>query len=408
MSRVGLVTALLPPSIGGSQILVWRLFQGDPNLVVVSGVKQSTRSSNEDYPPLAAPTLYLPYPRLRGYRFGLTPVLGAYSAGWLAVALARVVHFFRSERVDHVVSIPHYGPFALLGLLTARSLGIAHTLYILDAWEEAAAGPVDRAFIRWGLRLAAQMPRSRIAVVSPALGSHYRRAFGFRDVTWIPNPGPLPAERLTTQPAPEPIVVFTGGIKPFNLETLRRVIRSVRRCRVVERIVLTGQVGQFVDTLRAHDELHDRVEFRLCSRAEIAQLQASAAVLLIATNADDQSQTSLGYLPGRLPEYVSTRRPILLIGPQHSDAARAVRHWSLGPTTTSQDEMELAQLLDALATEAMNPIPAGVTSRHDLFLEVFSRQEARRRLLGESSPPLSSAAAKLAEEFELEVGWDGR
>jgi hypothetical protein len=403
MARVGLVTALLPPDVGGTQVLVWRLFQRHPGLVIVSGAADSTPSSQEGYSALVAPTLHLPYPRLRGYRYGLAPVLGALSGAWLATALIRVTRFLKAQQVDHVVSIPHQGPFALLGILAARRLGIAHTLYILDAWEEGSTGPVERALIRWGLREAARMPRSRLAVVSPALGAHYRKAFGFRDITWIPNPGPLPAELPATRPEPRPFVLFTGGVKRFNVATLGRVVRSIRQCKVVEKLILTGHTSAFVDPSDPQAGPDDRTESRLCSPAEISLLQRQAAVLLVATNVDDVSQTSLGYLPGRLPEYVSTRRPILLIGPQGSDAARAVRHWRLGQTTSSQDETELARLLDTLATQAMNESGGGgVTTHHDQFLELFSREEARRRLFGEPSPvPLSSAAAALGAEFEL-------
>jgi hypothetical protein len=178
----------------------------------------------------------------------------------------------------------------------------------------------------------------------------------------------------------------------------------MRHCRFVQKLIITGQAAHFAETLRSHGELHDRVELRLCSRTEIATLQSQAAVLLVATNPDDRSQTSLGYLPGRLPEYVATGRPILLIGPDMSDAARAVRHWHLGPTTATQDERELAQLFDTLATRAMSAPAADDHTRHDLFLEVFSREEARRRLLGDPCPPPSEAAAALAMEFESDGG----
>jgi hypothetical protein len=395
MARVGLVTALLPPDVGGTQVLVWRLFQGDPGIVVVSGASGAAPSAPQDgYEALAAPTLHLPYPKLRGYRYGLAPALGAFSAAWMAAALVRVTAFLRSHAVDQVVSIPHQGPFGLLGVLAARRLGLPHTLYILDAWEEGSTGPVERAIIRWGLRYAARMPRSRLAVVSPALGAHYRKDFGFRDVSWIPNPAPLPSERPPAAPAAKPFVLFTGGVKRFNIATLRCVARSILRCKVVEKLILTGHNAPLLGP-----EGEGRIESRLCSPSEIAVLQRQAAVLLVATDVNDLSQTSLGYLPGRLPEYVSTRRPILLIGPQGSDAARAVRHWHLGPTTTSTDEAELARLFDELATQSTQPLPDGGAA-HDLFLEVFSREEARRRLFGEPSATLSSAAATLAAEFE--------
>lgn len=399
MSRVGLVTALLPPVVGGTQMLVWRLFQDDPNLVVVSGENEIVIPPIEGYSALAVPTLDLPYPRLRGYRYGLAPVLGAVSGAWLAAALVRVIRFLKAQRVDHVVSIPHPGPFALLGILAAHRLQIPHTLYILDAWEETSTGPIERALIRWGLRFAARMPRSRLAVVSPALGEHYRRTFGFREITWIPNPAPLPKEQVATGVKAEPFVLFTGTVKPFNITALRCVARSVRRCKVIEKFVLTGHSSGPVDP--SND---DRLASEQYSPAEVSALQRRASVLLVATNVDDASQTSLGYLPGRLPEYVSTRRPILLIGPQGSDAARAIRHWRLGPTTSSQDEAKLAEIFDQLALQAGNPEQP--TRHHDLFLEVFSRQEARRRLLGEPSVPLSNEAAALAAEFEQSLPAD--
>ena len=37
MARTGLVTAMLPPDVGGTQVVVWRLFKDDPGVVVVSG-----------------------------------------------------------------------------------------------------------------------------------------------------------------------------------------------------------------------------------------------------------------------------------------------------------------------------------------------------------------------------------
>jgi hypothetical protein len=369
-------------------------------------VGASALAAPDGYPPLAAPTLCLPYPRLRGYRYGLAPALGAFSGAWLAVAVIRTTRFFRQHGVKQVVSIPHSGPFALVGLLAARRLGIDHTLYILDAWEEAATGPIERRFIQWGLRLAARMPRSRLAVVSPALGSHYRRSFGFRDATWIPNPAPIPDELTAPHPSAEPFVLFTGIIKPFNIATLRAIAASLHWCRIIRKLVVTGQAAASAgDLLRRAGEPGDgRVEFRLCTPAEIAALQRQAAVLLVATQVDDTSQTSLGYLPGRLPEYVATGRPILVIGPPSSDAARAVRHWGLGETSATQDEAELARLLDDLATRATSAPPDGGSTKRDLFLQLFSRAEARRRLFGEPSAPLSNAAATLAAEFEKVPG----
>jgi hypothetical protein len=399
-SRVGLVTALLPPQLGGTNILVWRLFQGRPDTFVVSGLERGVAPPTDLYRDLDAPTLHLPYPRLRGYKLGLAPVLGAAAMTWLAARLPQVVAFFRAHRVDHVVSIPHNGPFALLGLMAARLLGLRHTFYILDAWEEAATGPLEQKVIELGLRRAARMPRSRVATVSPALLRHYQTAFGFREGLWIPNPAPLPLENLPGDVRVKPVVLFSGGIKPFNEAAIRCAARAIRRCKVAQTLLVTGPSAGFSETLRAHGEMHDRVEFKMASRLEVAVAQREAAVLLITTNLGSTSQTSLGYLPGRLPEYVAARRPILLIGPAESDAARAVRHWHLGRTTNTEDEQEIADVFDALAREALETPESAARPFHDRFLELFSVDEARRRLVGGGTCALSPEAAQLAADFE--------
>jgi hypothetical protein len=398
-SRVGLVTALLPPSVGGTEILVWRLFQDLEHVAVVSGAPEvSPSAASELYGPLRAPTLSLAYPRLRGYRYGLAPLLGAYSTAWLAARLRPAVRFLAAQKVEHVVSIPHHGPFALLGLMAARQLGLPHTFYILDAWEEASTGPLEHGLIELGLRYAARMPRSRLAAVSPALAAHYGVAYGFRDRVWIPNPAPLP-EELPSEEV-KPFVLVSGGIKPFNLDALRSVIRALPHCRVAQKIVITGPGSGLAEILRTHGELHDRVEFMMGSRTEVAVAQRQAAVLVVATNVDDRSQTSVGYLPGRLPEYVAARRPILLVGPAESDASRAINHWRLGRTTTSRDEKELAGILDSLTAESLSGASGAARPVQDLFLEIFSREEARRRLLGGPPGAVSAKAAELASAFE--------
>jgi hypothetical protein len=399
-SRVGLVTALLPPQLGGTNILVWRLFQGRPDTFVVSGLERGIAPATDLYRELDAPTLHLPYPRLRGYKLGLAPLLGAAAMTWLAARLPRVIAFFREHRVDHIVSIPHNGPFALLGLMAARLLGLRHTFYILDAWEESSTGPLERKVIELGLRRAGRLPRSRVATVSPALLRHYRTAFGFREGVWIPNPAPLPLEDPPDDVRVKPVVLFSGGIKPFNEAAIRCAARAIRRCEVAQTLVVMGPSFAFSETLRAHGELHDRVEFKMASRVEVAVAQREAAVLLITTNVGSTSQTSIGYLPGRLPEYVAARRPILSIGPEESDAARAVRHWHLGRTTDSQDEAEIAALFDALAREALGAPEDLARPFHDRFLELFSVAEARRRLVGGGPCALSPEAAQLAADFE--------
>jgi hypothetical protein len=88
-----------------------------------------------------------------------------------------------------------------------------------------------------------------------------------------------------------------------------------------------------------------------------------------------------------------------VLGREDSEAARAVRHWGIGRTASGQDERELPALLDAVTSEGLNPRAAQKVQR-DLFLEIFSRGEARHRLLGDVAPAASRAARELASTFE--------
>jgi len=401
-ARTGLVTAMLPPDVGGTQVVIWRLFKDDPGVVVVSGAG-SVSPPEGPYRPLDAPTLRLPYPHLRGYRYGLGPLWAAYGVAWLAYAARRAARFFAHHQVDRIVSVPHHGPFALLGLLVARRLELPHTFYILDSWEEAAMGSLDRKLIQQGLRVAARTPHSTLAAVSPALMAHYRRTYGFQDCVWIPNPGPLPEERSAPGTKPEPIVVLSGGIKSFNYDAILAVIEAMRGCTVARKLIITGPGFRFGETLRSWGAGYDHVECLMGTREEVAAIQRRAAVLLIATNVADSSLTARGYLPGRLPEYVAAGRPILLIGPATSDAWRAINHWRLGRTLASQDKAAIAEAIDDLARESIESDGRRESGDFDaLFLEVFSREEARRRLLGGSELPTppSARAASLAGDFE--------
>ena len=177
----------------------------------------------------------------------------------------------------------------------------------------------------------------------------------------------------------------------------------MRRCTVARKLIITGPGFRFGETLRSWGAGYDHVECLMGTREEVAAIQRRAAVLLIATNVADSSLTARGYLPGRLPEYVAAGRPILLIGPATSDAWRAINHWHLGRTLASQETAAIAEAIDDLTRESIEGARRRGSDDFDaLFLEVFSRDEARRRLLDgpELQTPLSARAVSLAGDFE--------
>jgi glycosyltransferase involved in cell wall biosynthesis len=139
-------------------------------------------------------------------------------------------------------------------------------------------------------------------------------------------------------------------------------------------IELVGFIGQAVRDEITSFGLHDKVKIlgHISRREALAGMRRSQ-VLLLVINDEPKAQ---GRLPGKLFEYLASRRPILLLGPEGSDAASILDELRAGWTCGYHDyETTKATMLRLYEKYAKQDLPDNVTP-----LEPYSNKNTTRVL----------------------------
>jgi hypothetical protein len=100
---------------------------------------------------------------------------------------------------------------------------------------------------------------------------------------------------------------------------------------------------------------------------EALRLSADSAVLLLLIN---DTPNSLGIIPGKIFEYLATRRPILCIGPQEGDSARIVKQTNSGQVVNFGDETALILEINKL----FNSYSGNKLLQNNTAIDQFSRK----------------------------------
>lgn len=100
---------------------------------------------------------------------------------------------------------------------------------------------------------------------------------------------------------------------------------------------------------------------------EALKLSAGSAVLLLLIN---NTPNSLGIIPGKVFEYLATRRPILCIGTLTGDSARIITETKSGPVVDFDDETGLHTALLGLFNQYTN----NELSQNETSIEQYSRK----------------------------------
>jgi glycosyltransferase involved in cell wall biosynthesis len=100
---------------------------------------------------------------------------------------------------------------------------------------------------------------------------------------------------------------------------------------------------------------------------EALKLSADSAVLLLLIN---DTPNSLGIIPGKIFEYLATRRPILCIGPQEGDSARIVNQTNSGQVVNFGDETALISAINKL----FNSYSGNELLQNNTAIDQFSRK----------------------------------
>jgi len=139
-------------------------------------------------------------------------------------------------------------------------------------------------------------------------------------------------------------------------------------------IQLAGIVGGGVRESLLKYELLDRVSFLgYVEHQSVLKLQRSAQLLLLLEIDTPETQ---GIIPGKLFEYLHSRRPILAIGPENWEVARILRETQAGECLEHDMRNALKNVLLKWFTAYQN----GLLQNNTTDIKQYSRRELTRKL----------------------------
>lgn len=266
--------------------------------------------------------------------------------GWVPFVLRAAARLHRSEPIDFVLASAPPHSSLLAGAWIARRTGAAFIADYRDPWAaelggERGLGRVGRALECWQERgvlrsaaltlFTASTARDLYREEFPCMGRAEILLNGIDD--WVEGPPP---------PGGPPLVWLHAGLLYMG-RTLSPVVRAMARLRgeVDAKLVLIGADPREERSLAKSLGLGERVEW-LGSRPRRDTLQACrSAHRLVAVVSPSHPHS----IPGKIFDYLSTSRPILLLcDPAHA-AARLLEGLPGHRVVDPADEAEIEDLL---------------------------------------------------------------
>jgi len=277
--------------------------------------------------------------------------------GWNRYALAAVEKLLAAgEHFDAVLTSSPPHSTQLIGLELKRRHGLRWLADLRDPWTDiyytkdlhrtAPAAWLDARYERQVLQAA-----DVVLVTSPETERLFRRK--------LPNLAPgkivvLPNgydetdfAQISVPPRDCLRITHTGTITArYRIDNLLRAVAECQRQlpAVPWRLRFVGQVDAGIRRQVAEAGLETSTEFLpfVPHQESVAYLLHSSAVLM----AIPDVELNLGILPGKIFEYLATRKPVLCVGPAGSDADHILREAGAGRALPYDDyELMLSTLL---------------------------------------------------------------
>lgn len=166
-----------------------------------------------------------------------------------------------------------------------------------------------------------------------------------------------------------------SGRNPKNLwQALSECAEEIPGFREDLEIHLTGVVGdEILESIKTYglESLYKHLPY--VSHPNAVALQRKSQILLLA---EIDSEETRAIIPGKLFEYMASRRPILGIGPEGWDAAAMIQEHALGAVFTHADQEELKAQLRRWYEE----FKAGTLQPTQADVNAYSRKALTARL----------------------------
>ncbi|MEI6748674.1 MAG: glycosyltransferase family 4 protein [Bacteroidales bacterium] len=281
---------------------------------------------------------------------------------WIKPSIRFLTKYLQENPVDAVVSTgpPHTTHLIALGI--KKHVGIPWLADFRDPWTRidfydklmltSAADKRHRILEQKVLKAA-----DRIVTVSWNWAKDFE-ALGSPDTKVITNgfdPEDFPEtnQKKTTTFLLTHIGSLNKDRNPeFLWKVLGEMVRSDEAFRKLLQIRFIGKTDFSVfESLELHGLASCSEKIDYVPHDEALRLSANSAVLLLLIN---DTPNSLGIIPGKVFEYLATRRPILCIGPPAGDSARIVNETKSGYVVNFGDEACLNSAIRELFNQYLN------------------------------------------------------
>jgi len=275
---------------------------------------------------------------------------------WIKPSIRFLKCWLKENQVDAIVSTgpPHSMHLIALGL--KRATGLPWLADFRDPWTRIDFYH-DLRLTQWAdsrhhrLEKAVLMQADRLVTVSYNWANDFKNDGSpeFKIITNGFDPADFP-EPMTTKP-PKFILTHIGSLNKdrnpaFLWKTLGELAQESEEFRnnLIIRFIGKTDFSAFENInengLSACVENIDYVPHH-----KALELSAESAVLLLLIN---NTPNSMGIIPGKVFEYLATRRPLLCIGPSEGDSARIIRDLNAGELVNFGDSANLRSAILSL------------------------------------------------------------
>jgi len=398
--KFALISHVLPPSASGQAVTLYRLLRGlDPGeYCLVSNYEYEVEVPLGSYTqrlPVSYHHLPLGFQVLRGSRWGLIHLREASNIP-LAIlqrgrALARIV---RRERCEAVVACT--GDVTLLpaGYLASRLAGVPFFAYVFDHYAHREWANTAARF--WARRLERLLMKGAAGVIVPneILRDDLRERFGI-EATVVHNSCEIADyESAPANASPsngEVKIVYTGDIYEAHYDAFRTLLAALKLLDRAE-VKLHIYTSRTIEELARRDISGPLVLHPHHALSEMPSIQREADLLFLPLAFDspypELVRTSS---PGKLGEYLATRRPVLGHAPPGSFITWYLRTYQCGVVVDRRDpallarkiaevldDRQLQQTIGARAwTQAVNDF--NILTARTQFLDVLRSGASRAR-----------------------------
>jgi glycosyltransferase involved in cell wall biosynthesis len=359
--KFALISKVLPPSESAHAAIIQRLLRDiDPaNYCLLSSTDYGNNSGPNYTGRLDGKFYHLPepYQLTRGYRFGLQRIRERLNLLLAIMDRTRVIRrIIKQEGCDAVVVCTggrEVFDFPA-GYLAAKLSGARFYAYLLDQYSHMVAYVMGNSFLR---RFEPRVMKDATAVIVPNefMRDEVRQRYGVDSVI-VRNTCDVtvyePATELESTDTDEIRIVYTGSVGTLHFDAFRNLIAAIESLQRsdVKLHIYTAQTREQIEAAIVDAPAVVVHEHEPVGAMPRIQKQADVLFLPLAFGAEYQEIIRTA-APGKICEYLSARRPVLVHAPADSFTAWYFREHDCGVVADTNDPVEVARALERLLAD---------------------------------------------------------